>query len=323
MGAAIRRTIGLSVLALAAACAGAPPAEQDPLAPYALVLGTAQDGGLPQIGCEGPQCRAAQLDPLLVRRVASLLIVDPRSGQRFLIDATPDLPEQVRAMNGHPATRKESGPRPSLVDGIFLTHAHFGHYTGLGYLGREVYGAKSTPVFASERMVAFLASNGPWDLLVEDQAIDLRPLVPGEPIELGEDLFVTAIEVPHRDEYSDTLAYLIRGPERSILYLPDIDKWERWSLPPEAVLETVDYALLDGTFYADGEIPGRSMAEIPHPFIVESLERFGSLPEHERTKIRFTHLNHTNPATHPESEATARVRNLGFDVARDGDVLPL
>ena len=286
--------------------------------PYLLVLGTAQDGGLPQIGCRGEECEAARREPRLARRVSSLLLVDPASGRRWLFDASPDLAAQVEAARGHPPNRKPPGARPPLFEGVFLTHAHIGHYTGLAQLGREAYGAQALPVHASPEMCAYLTGNGPWSLLVQEQRIALRPLAPGETRDLGGGLSVEALAVPHRHEYSDTLAFVVRGPERAVLYLPDIDKWERWEQSLEKVLEGVDVAYLDATFFADGELPGRSMADIPHPFVSETLERLRTRPE-LLAKVRFIHLNHTNPAADPASEAAAVVRAAGAAVARDGE----
>ncbi len=288
-------------------------------APYVLTLGSAQDGGAPQIGCARECCAAARANPERRRLVASLLIVDPRSGKRWLVDATPDLPDQVELFRGHPRSRKEAGARPPLVDGVFLTHAHMGHYAGLVHLGREAYNHPRVPVFCSARMKRFLEGNGPWDLLIRNGNLEPRVLAPDAPFQLAPDLSVTPFLVPHRDEYTDTFGFLIQGPNRALLYIPDIDKWARWDRRVETWLARSDRALLDGTFFADGEVPGRAMAEIPHPFILESLARFQDLPEAERRKIVFTHLNHSNPAADPASRATARIREAGMAVAARGD----
>jgi pyrroloquinoline quinone biosynthesis protein B len=85
------------------------------------------------------------------------------------------------------------------------------------------------------------------------------------------------------------------------------------------VITNADIALLDGTFHAEGELPGRSMAEIPHPFIVESLARFASLPAPERAKVRFIHLNQSNPALDPASEARRQIERAGCGVAEQGE----
>lgn len=293
-----------------------------PDGPYVVVLGTAQDGGLPQIGCRQDCCNRARA-MLTERRLAtSLLVVDPRSKRRWLVDAGPDLREQVERARNRPPRGVPAG-RPPLFDGVFLTHAHIGHYVGLAHLGREAYGAQGQRVWATAAMAEFLSSNGPWDQLVELGHIALEPLVPDEPVALAADLFITPFLVPHRHEYSDTVGFRIEGPERSLLFIPDIDKWERWDRSIEAEVADVDYALLDGTFFADGEIPGRAMADIPHPFIRETLGRFRGYPAAERAKVRFIHLNHTNPAAMPVGEARREIMAAGMAVAREGEVIGL
>ncbi len=297
---------------------------QDP-APFIIALGTAQDGGLPQIGCARECCTAAREDPSRVRLVTSLLLVDPRDGRRWLFDATPDIARQVeRARGPGLGGPPEDAPgRPALFDGIFITHAHLGHVVGLLQLGREAYGSAPVPLIGTERMAGFLGSNGPWSLLFDGGYARPEVLQPDETLNLAEDLSVTAIQVPHRDEFTDTVAFLIRGPERSVLYLPDIDKWEKWDRRLEDVIAGVDVALVDGTFFGPAELPGRDMSQVPHPFIVETLERIAPLPEAERGKVVFTHLNHSNPATDPTSDAAAAVRAAGSSILDDGDRIRL
>ena len=278
----------------------------------AVVLGMAQDGGVPHIGCRQERCEAARRDPSRRERVASLGLVD--GDRRFLIDATPDLPSQVASLDpGRPASRP-------IVDGILLTHAHIGHYTGLMYLGREALGAQAVPVWATPRMARFLRENGPWSQLVALGNIALKEMEPGREMALTERLRVTPLLVPHRDELSDTVGFRIQGPSRALLYIPDIDKWERWDrgLPEEVA--GVDWALLDGTFEDPAELPGRSRAEIPHPLVGETVARLGPPPR--RAQVLFIHLNHTNRLLRDE----AAVRSLGakgFAVARDGQELEL
>lgn len=349
---AARALLLAALLAPLAACRATSPAttmDAPHDAPYVLVLGTAQDGGLPQIGCERACCRAAWDDPARRRLASSLCLADPRTGRRWLFDASPDLREQVERARGHPGTRAAGAAaanmtaagaaaanmtaagaaaadmtagaaRPPLFDGVFLTHAHMGHVAGLLHLGREAYAARALPLWTTAALARFLRENAPWELLVRAGHVELRELAPGERVELAPDLAVEAIAVPHRPEHSDTVAFLVRGPERTLLYLPDIDKWSRWERSIEELVASVDVALLDGTFYADGEVPGRSMDEIPHPFVEESLRRFAALPASERAKIRFTHLNHTNPAADEHGEAAAAVRDAGFAIAREGEV---
>lgn len=285
--------------------------------PYVLVLGIAQDGGYPQAACRKPCCEPAWRDPRLRRLVTSLAIVDPQSGERWLIEATPDLREQLRLLDD--VAGPASSPGRTGLSGIFVTHAHIGHYSGLQTLGREAVGDDAVPVYAMPRMRAFLRSGGPWSLLVDEQHIDLLALKHNEPVQLNSRISVTPFLVPHRDEFSETVGFRIKGPARSILFIPDIDKWERWESRIEDEILKHDIALLDGTFFADGEIPGRDISEIPHPFIEESMNRFGALTAHQRARIRFIHLNHTNPAIDATSPAAHRVKRAGFGLAEQGE----
>jgi pyrroloquinoline quinone biosynthesis protein B len=282
--------------------------------PFVVLLGTAQDGGFPHAGCQNDCCARALRDPSLARHVASLAIVDPLSKQRWLLDCTPDFPHQLRLLDG--ITQRE-GKTP--LNGVLLTHAHVGHYAGLIHLGREVMGTKNIPLYAMARMEEFLKSNGPWDQLVKLENIEIRSIQHGQTIALNSRIKVTPLTVPHRDEYSETVAYRIEGPTRSILWLPDIDKWARWETPIEEVIAKVDRAWVDGTFYDEGEILGRNMSEIPHPFIVESMKRFSKLPQTERNKIHFIHLNHSNPALIEGSPAQQEILKGGFGVGKQGE----
>ena len=280
-----------------------------PTSPYVIVLGTAQDGGYPQAGTKPGEAWT----PSLRRYATSLAIVDPESGSRWLIEATPDFRDQLHELDRVAPVDAVPG-----LAGIFLTHAHVGHYAGLIHLGREVIGARGVPVYAMPRMRAFLSGNGPWDQLVRLENIELRALGDGVPVRLNERITVTPFVVPHRDEYSETVGYRITGLERTILFVPDIDKWERWAEQGtriEQVIAECDVAYVDGTFFRDGEIPGRSMAEIPHPFISETMRRFESLAPTEREKVRFIHLNRTNRAAFRGSEERRAVEDRGFKIA--------
>jgi pyrroloquinoline quinone biosynthesis protein B len=266
-----------------------------------MVLGIAQDGGYPQAGCSRPDCIEAWKNLKLRRHVASLAIVDPISHQQWIIDATTDFPAQLQMLDNAP------------LDGILLTHAHIGHYLGLAQLGREVMGTHGVRVYAMPRMRAFLEHNGPWDQLVRLGNIAIESLEDGHEVRLNERISVTPLAVPHRDEYSETVAFIVRGPSRSILWLPDIDKWEKWSTPIESVIARVDVAYIDGTFHDAAELPGRNLSEIPHPLMIESMTRLSAL----RDKVRFIHLNQSNPALrHPASIKP-------FRVAAEGERAPL
>ncbi|UCG50740.1 MAG: pyrroloquinoline quinone biosynthesis protein PqqB [Candidatus Latescibacterota bacterium] len=280
--------------------------------PYLIVLGIAQDGGVPQAGTKEHK---GWRDDDFHRHVVCLAIVDPTTSERWMIDCTPDFPRQLHILD-------EVAPaegRPGL-SGMFLTHAHIGHYTGLVHLGHEVMGASDVPVHAMPRMFEYLSTNGPWDQLVRYKNIELYRLSDGSPVELNPRLSIEPFLVPHRQEYSEVVGYRITGPNRSVIYIPDIDSWEEWDemgTRIENVVAESDVCYLDGTFYADGEIPGRDMSGFPHPMIAHTMERLGSLPPADRAKVRFLHLNHTNPALRPESDARKTIEKNGFAVAEE------
>jgi len=284
--------------------------EDAPPRPYTIVLGIAQDGGIPQAGCRKECCTSGRHE-----RVASLGLVDPAHGRWWLFDATPDLPEQIAAV-------ASAAPACTLA-GVFLTHAHIGHYTGLMYLGREAMSTQAVPVWAMPRMRGFLTANGPWSQLVSLHHIELQPLAADSTVALGDSLHVTPFLVPHRDEFSETVGFRIEGPHDAVIYLPDIDKWERWDRRIEEVVVGAGAAYLDGTFFDAAELPGRDMREIPHPFIEESLARLASLPTTERAHVRFIHLNHTNLAAIRGSAERRRVQEKGFGVAKNGERVQL
>jgi pyrroloquinoline quinone biosynthesis protein B len=256
-----------------------------------VVLGIAQDAGMPHLGCQQPLCQSIRSGKRRPERVASLGLVSRSRDRAFLFDATPDLPSQVHSLTG--------GRAP---DGVFLTHGHIGHYTGLMYFGREGKDTNRVPVYGSERMLGFLRSNGPWSLLVSRNNIDPRPIKADEPVALDAGLRVTAFAVPHRDEFTDTVGYLIEGPRRRALYIPDIDQWQKWDRSIRDLAMSVDLAFLDGTFADAAEIPGRSVADIPHPLIPATRNLLRGV----KAQVWFIHINHTN------GQLDAR------DVARDG-----
>jgi pyrroloquinoline quinone biosynthesis protein B len=286
--------------------------------PYIVVLGIAQDGGIPQAGTKD---HPGWTDPKFKRRAACLGLVDPQSGRRWLFDATPDFREQLHHLDDVASTDESPG-----LAGIFLTHAHMGHYTGLMFLGYESLGTKNVSVYAMPRMREYLSSNGPWNQLVSYRNITLQPLEDGVTVRLNERLTVTPFAVPHRQEYSEVVGFRIDGPERSVLFIPDIDGWEEWDEAGtriEDMIASVDVAYVDGTFYADGELPGRDMTGTPHPLITHSMARFSSLSPAEKQKVRFIHFNHTNPALWPDSEARDNISENGFRVAEEGEQIDL
>ncbi len=280
----------------------------------ALVLGVAQDAGHPQAACRRPCCERAHRDPSLGHMPCALGLVS-ENGQRWLIDATPALPAQLARLAAATPVRPDAG-----LDGVLLTHAHMGHYTGLVHLGQEAAHLRGVPVWVMPRMRAFLEGSAPWEQLVRHGNITLHDLTADEPVTLAPDLTVTPILVPHRDEYSETVAFRVEGQERSALWLPDIDSWDAWDRELEEVISSVDIAWVDGSFFSAEELPGRDLTKIRHPRIADTLERLSPLPAQLRGRVRFVHLNHTNPVLDRASAEHQRVVRAGSHVAVEGTV---
>lgn len=249
-------------------------------------------------------------------------IIAPGAGKVYLVDATPDITEQLALLRDVRRTTPGRVDRAPL-DGILLTHAHMGHYVGLAHLGFEVVSAKRIPVWASERMGTFLRSNGPWDQLVALENIVLHEAAPGRAILLADGIQVTPLQVPHRDEYSDTLGFVISGPTKRVLYIPDTSPWRTWSTPMERSVDGIDVALLDATFYSGRELPGRDLAQIGHPLVTDTMKRLQDRVKSGTLEVYFIHLNHSNPALDPTSEERAAIERRGFHVARVGQEFPL
>lgn len=288
-------------------------------APFLVVLGTAQDGGFPQAGCLRECCRPAWSDPRRRRLVACVALVAPDTGRRWLVDATPDIREQLAALD---AMCPAEGPAPRLA-GILLTHGHMGHVLGLAQLGREAMNASRVPVLAMPRLAEYLAGSGPFARLILDGNIVIRELAADRPIELQPGLVVTPVAVPHRDEVSETVAFRIAGPRSRVLYLPDIDRWPEAEPSLEDLLEEAHVAFVDGTFYVADEVPGRTHSTISHPPIAATLERLASASPELRRRLRFIHLNHSNPCVDPRSPAAGEVTAAGCAIAEEGELWQL
>jgi len=278
--------------------------------PFIYVLGNVQDAGLPHIGCDQKICINAFYEKKEYY-VTSLALVDPKNNEYSLFDVTPNISEQLRIIEN------DLFYEFTLPKDIFITHAHIGHYAGLMYFGREALGSKGIKVNVLPRMFDFISSNAPWSQLVDLMNITLTKINFGDNIEINPTLTVIPIQVPHRDEFSETSAFLIVGPNKTALFLPDIDKWNKWSINIIEMLSNVDYAFIDATFYANNEI-NRDINEIPHPLVIETMDLLSDLPDYQKDKVYFIHMNHTNQMLNANSDTSRNVLKKGFNIARLG-----
>jgi len=278
--------------------------------PFIYVLGNVQDAGLPHIGCDEEICINAYSEKIKYYPT-SLALVDIQNHEYSLFDVTPEVSDQLRMLGN------DLFSEFILPSNIFITHAHIGHYAGLMYFGREALGSKGIKVNVLPRMYDFISFNGPWSQLVKLENISLNMINFRDTIEIRPNLTVVPISVPHRDEFSETAAFLIVGPNKTALFLPDIDKWDKWSINILEILSNVDYAFIDATFYSSDEI-NRDIEEIPHPLVMETMDLLHQLPDYQRDKVYFIHMNHTNQMLDINSDISRNVLQKGFNIARLG-----
>lgn len=283
---------------------------------YLYILGVAQDAGYPQAGCYQPHCMPGWENKTLQRGATSIALIDPVAKSKLLFEATPNLPQQLYNLE------QEAPSSKYTFGGVFLTHAHIGHYAGLMFFGHEAMGSNNIPVYAMPKMAEYLAKNGPWSQLVDYGNISLRDLQHNQALDVN-GITITPFLVPHRDEFSETVGYLIEGPSKTAVFIPDINKWSVWDTDIAKLITQVDYALLDATFFDDGELPGRDMSKVPHPLVTETMQRLGALSTEQRGKVWFIHMNHTNPLLDADSQASKRVRAAGFNITSEGIRLEL
>ena len=269
------------------------------------LLGIAQDGGRPQPGCTRSCCEG--LTEADYRSPVSLSI-QTSNGTTLLIEATRDLGRQLR-MIGNPS-----------IDHLFITHAHLGHVDGLGLFGRETMSARNIQLHCSPSMYSLIERTPAWNQLLLQNVLEFGTF---PRIEI-DDTVVEFIHIPHRAELSDMHAIIIRGREKSLLFLPDHDSWNETLVAHSCNTirdflskYNIDIALLDGTFWSGGELQGRDMSVVPHPTIEESLQRLGSRKQID-PDISFIHLNHTNPAYDQTGIEYQELVQLGWRLGEEG-----
>ncbi len=264
------------------------------------VLGNVQDGGVPHLGCECDTCEDARKKPEKRRYSSSILLKEDSSEDsiRYLIDATPDIRFQTKA---------------GYLDGVFVPHSELGHVTGLLYFGHEGIDASKVSVYCNKPVENFLMRNDPFRYLVDRENIEIHNFEDGDTYDLqgGE---IEVVELPHSHISRDTASYMIKGEDKKLYYLSDINEFNGDVI--ESVKEA-DIAIIDGTFWSRDEID--RFDEVPHPPIKESIEEMKDIG----TEIYFTHINHTNPVLKDNSAERQELQESGFNIAEEGMVFEL
>lgn len=252
-----------------------------------LLLGAAQDGGFPQVGCYCPNCSLVYDGSLSSDTAVSLAVIDHVDKKWYLVEATPHLAQQWAQFAG-----KLCG---YALSGVFLTHAHVGHYPGLLFFGKECMNSFELPIYASFEMHQFLEANEPWGTLYRNSNVRRVDISEHTPIRLSDRLTFRCKFVIHRRDFTDTCSFFISGPSKTLFFCPDIDGWDGLQPTMPDIVRECDVSLLDATFYDNLELPGRDMSTIPHPRVVDTISRLqeciGALDLHNAVLI---HLNHSN-----------------------------
>ncbi|MGL4254149.1 MAG: MBL fold metallo-hydrolase [Fusobacteriaceae bacterium] len=281
-------------------------------------LGTAQDAGIPQVGCRCKMCSSIKKGERERRLPVSLGVYHEETGKKYMFEATPAFTDQYERL-------QEFDCENERLDGIFLTHAHIGHYTGLFYLGKEALNTKKVKVYVSEKMKRFLEKNAPWDQLIKRGNIVCEVFQDRVPLEIASNFHVIPIEFPHRNEYADTFGFLIKGTKK-LLFLPDLDSWKGIEDKVNGILEECEYAVIDATFYSKNEIGkerGRDYSEIPHPSIEETVKAMEEgVLERKNCRIIFSHFNHTNSVL-SENKLREDLEHKNYIISQENQILEL
>lgn len=222
------------------------------------------------------------------------MVSDEGRGVNYLFDVSPDIRHHIG---------------DEFIDGIFLSHAHLGHVTGLLYFGKEAANTEEVPVHCSGTVAEFLAETSPYRLLIDRNNIDVREFSAGKAQNVM-GITVTPVNVENKGYVpTDTYGFVIRTQDTTLFYVSDMDEWTEDAV---ARVRDADIAIIDGCFWSREEI--ERYENVPHPPIRESMERLEDID----TDIYFTHMNHTNPVLDPESDERQQVEENGFTVAEDG-----
>ena len=287
------------------------------------ILGTAQDGGIPQAGCSCERCNEAHKDLKLRKYPVSLGIIGT-DGSKHIIEVTKNLSEQLMIWS-------TNGNELFIPETVSITHLHLGHVEGIGQFGKPVMASKEVDVFLSHKNKNIFDERSDIKLMIEENNIrthakNFNQLF--EPMQ-GCGFSLQFISIPHRSELGDTAAIIIKGNKRNILFMPDQDSWKetleyysKENIREFLKMFDINEALIDGTFWSMEELPGRNISEIPHPTIQDSLKLLGKRMEND-PRISFLHLNHSNPVNDIGSKQRKIVEENGWRVSEIGDVLKL
>lgn len=299
------------------------------------VLGSAAGGGYPQWNCNHPNsARARAGDPAAPSRTQSSLAVSADGERWLLLNASPDLRQQI---NENPELHPQTGLRDSPIRAVMLTNADVDHVAGLLNL-RE---SQRFTVFATDRVLSVLASNSIFNVLNQDfvQRVPVQlevefEVTGGDGLGLG--LYVQPFAVPGKvalwleDESKgkdfgtvdqDTIALQIRDSAgRLFFYIPACAR-----MTPElsARIDGAPLLFFDGTLWTDDEmirdgVGVKTGQRMGHMSVSGETGTIAALAGLTIARRVFIHINTTNPILIADTGERRAAESAGWEVAYDG-----
>lgn len=300
----------------------------------AVILGAAAGGGFPQWNSNAESCRRARAgDAHAVPRTQASLAVSGDGERWFLVNASPDLRQQIEA---HPILHPRRDRRSSPIEGVILTGADVDAIAGLLHLRER----QPFTIYASQRVLAVLAANPIFGVLakgcVRRQEVPLgQPFEPRHADGSASGLLVELFAVPGkvalyleagraREDLSgkpgDTVGVQVGAGEQRLLYIPvcaQITEALKRRLAGASVV------LFDGTLWRDDEMirlglgpkTGRRMGHMSVSGPDGTLAAFRDIPVKRKILV---HVNNSNPILLDDSVERAGTVKEGWEVAYDG-----
>jgi len=305
-----------------------------------VVLGAAAGGGVPQWNCGCPVCRAARGDHPELRSTQASVAISADGDHWFLINASPDLRQQVLAA---PQLHPKAGLlRHSPIAGVILTNGEIDAVTGLLSM-RE--GSPFT-VYAHAKVLAVLKANSIFNVLSEKnvrrEQMELdRPFEPTLPDGAPSGIEVLPFSVPGKgawylegkvhpgggDGPGDTLGLRIRDTA-SGKYLYFLAACAEVTDDLKSRLAGAPLVLFDGTVWRDDELiaaglgnkTGQAMGHIAMSGERGAIEALAGLDIGQKL---FLHINNSNPALLHGSAERKIAERAGWQIPSDGTEIVL
>ncbi|HTT82120.1 MAG TPA: pyrroloquinoline quinone biosynthesis protein PqqB [Rhizomicrobium sp.] len=303
----------------------------------AIVLGSAAGGGFPQWNCNDEASQRARAgDPRLLPRTQSSLAVSADSRCWVLLNASPDLRQQINERSAlQPGPRDPS--RSSPIAAVVLTNADVDHVAGLLTLREN----QAFALYAHRRVLDVLDENSIFNVLNRDLVV--RRALPldepcalrdaaGRPLGLG----VTALPVPGKTALwreddtqpgfgtreGDTVGLAIRSDNtaETLFYIPGC---AAMSDDLMNLLRGAALVLFDGTLWRDDEMIVQGVGKktglrMGHMSCSGPEGSMAALEPLDIGRKVFIHINNTNPLLDAGSPERAEAEARGWEVAHDG-----